>query len=78
MRIFRNRRSLVELIAIVALVVIAIPISAYILDHQRLRWPWEDVMTLEAEFRNAQAVSPGQGRSPGHRQRVRHRSAALR
>jgi len=63
MRIFRNRRSLAEFIAIVALVLIAIPISAYILDHQRLRWPWEDVMTLEAEFRNAQAVSPGQGQT---------------
>ena len=63
MRIFRNRRSLVELLAIAALVLIAIPISAYILDHQRLRWPWEDVITLEAEFRNAQAVSPGQGQT---------------
>ena len=63
MRILRNRRSLVELAAIVALVVLAIPISAYILDHQRLRWPWEDVITLEAEFRNAQAVAPGQGQT---------------
>lgn len=63
MRVFRNRRSLIEFIAIVALVVIAIPVSAYILDHQRLRWPWEDVITLEAEFRNAQAVAPGQGQT---------------
>lgn len=63
MRIFRNRRSLIELLAIVALVLLAIPISAYILDHQRLRWPWEDVITLEAEFRNAQAVAPGQGQN---------------
>ena len=63
MRIFRNRRSLAELAAIVALVVLAIPISAYILDHQRLRWPWEDVIALEAEFRNAQAVAPGQGQN---------------
>ena len=63
MRVFRNRRSLVELLAIVALVLTAIPVSVYILDHQRLRWPWEDVITLEAEFRNAQAVSPGQGQT---------------
>ena len=63
MRILRNRRSLAELLAIVALVLIAIPISVYILDHQRLRWPWEDVMTLEAEFRSAQAVAPGQGQN---------------
>ena len=62
-RIFRNRRSVVEFLAIVGLVILAIPISAYILDHQRLRWPWEEVMTLEAEFRNAQAVSPGQGQN---------------
>ena len=51
------------MLAIVGLVLLAIPISAYILDHQRLRWPWEEVMTLEAEFRNAQAVSPGQGQN---------------
>ena len=63
MRIVRNRRSLAELLAIVGLVLLAIPISAYILDHQRLRWPWEDVMTLKAEFRNAQAVAPGQGQN---------------
>jgi phospholipid/cholesterol/gamma-HCH transport system substrate-binding protein len=59
----RIRRHLVELLAVIALVLLAIPISAYILDHQRLRWPWEEVMTLEAEFRNAQAVAPGQGQN---------------
>ena len=59
----RVRRHLVELLAVIALVLLAIPISAYILDHQRLRWPWEEVMTLEAEFRNAQAVAPGQGQN---------------
>ena len=63
LRIFRSRRSLVEFLAIVGLVLLAIPVSAYILDHQRLRWPWEDVITLEAEFSNAQAVSPGQGQN---------------
>ena len=63
MRVFRNRRSLIEFVAIVALVVMAIPVSAYILDHQRVRWPWEKVITLEAEFRNAQAVAPGQGQT---------------
>ncbi|HYH58973.1 MAG TPA: MlaD family protein [Thermoleophilaceae bacterium] len=63
MRILRNKRSLAELLAIIALVVIAIPITVYILDHQRLRWPWEDVIALKAEFRNAQAVAPGQGQN---------------
>ena len=62
-RIFRSRRSLVEFLAIVGLILLAIPVSVYILDHQRLRWPWEDVITLEAEFSNAQAVSPGQGQN---------------
>ena len=62
-RTFRDRRSLVEFLAIVGLVLLAIPVSAYILDHQRLRWPWEDVITLEAEFSNAQAVAPGQGQN---------------
>jgi phospholipid/cholesterol/gamma-HCH transport system substrate-binding protein len=57
------RRHLVELLAVIGLVLLAIPIAAYILEHQRLRWPWEEVMTLEAEFRNAQAVSPGQGQN---------------
>ena len=59
----RVRRHLTELLAVIALVLLAIPISAYILDHQRLRWPWENVMKLEAEFRNAQAVAPGQGQN---------------
>ena len=59
----RVRQHIVELLAVSALVVLAIPVSAYILDHQRLRWPWEEVMTLEAEFRNAQAVAPGQGQN---------------
>ena len=57
------RRHIVELLAVMALVLLAIPISVYILEHQRLRWPWEEVMTLEAEFRNAQAVAPGQGQN---------------
>jgi phospholipid/cholesterol/gamma-HCH transport system substrate-binding protein len=59
----RIRRHFVELAAVLLLVALAVPISAYILDHQRLRWPWEDVMTLKAEFRNAQAVAPGQGQT---------------
>jgi phospholipid/cholesterol/gamma-HCH transport system substrate-binding protein len=41
--------------------VLSAAIAAYILDHQRFRWPWEEVMTLEVEFSSGQAVSPGQG-----------------
>jgi phospholipid/cholesterol/gamma-HCH transport system substrate-binding protein len=49
--------------AICAFMAIAAVVAAYILDHQRLRWPWEDVVRIEAEFSTGQAVSPGQGQS---------------
>jgi phospholipid/cholesterol/gamma-HCH transport system substrate-binding protein len=57
------RRYLVEMTAIVCFMLIAGVVAAYILDEQRLRWPWEDVMQIEAEFTTGQAVSPGQGQS---------------
>lgn len=59
----RVRRYLRELVAIACFITLAGVVAAYILDHQRLRWPWEDVMTLEASFRTAQAVTPGQGQT---------------
>lgn len=59
----RVRRYLRELVAIFGFVALAIVVGAYILDHQRLRWPWEDVMRIEATFANAQAVTPGQGQT---------------
>jgi phospholipid/cholesterol/gamma-HCH transport system substrate-binding protein len=59
----RVRRHLRELIAIGVFVAIAAVVSAYILDHQRLRWPWEDVMRIEATFSSAQAVTAGQGQA---------------
>ena len=57
------RRYLVEMAAVVCFVLIAAVVAAYILDEQRLRWPWEEVMRIEAEFQTGQAVSPGQGQS---------------
>jgi phospholipid/cholesterol/gamma-HCH transport system substrate-binding protein len=42
-------------------IVIAAAVAAYILDHQRLRWPWENVTKVYVELPSAQAVSPGQG-----------------
>lgn len=57
------RRHMVELLAVLAMVAVAIPVAAYILDHQRLRFPWEEVIELQAEFQNAQSVSPGQGQT---------------
>lgn len=59
----RVRRHLRELIAIAGFVTIAAVVAAYILDHQRLRWPWEEVTRIEATFSTAQAVTPGQGQT---------------
>ena len=57
------RRHLTELLAVLALVLVAIPVAVYILDNQRLRFPWENVIEIQAEFANAQSVSPGQGQT---------------
>lgn len=57
------RRHLLELLAVLALIATAVPVAAYILDHQRLRFPWEEVIQIQAEFQNAQSVSPGQGQT---------------
>ena len=59
----RVRRYLRELLAIFGFVALALVVGAYIVDHQRLRWPWEDVTRIEAVFSNAQAVTPGQGQT---------------
>jgi phospholipid/cholesterol/gamma-HCH transport system substrate-binding protein len=47
--------------ALIALVVVAIAVTGYILIHQRLPLPWEQAYTVKAEFPSAQAVTPGQG-----------------
>jgi phospholipid/cholesterol/gamma-HCH transport system substrate-binding protein len=57
------RRYLRHVLALTAMALAAAGISVYILDHQRLRWPWEDVMQIEAEFSSAQSVTPGQGQT---------------
>jgi phospholipid/cholesterol/gamma-HCH transport system substrate-binding protein len=41
--------------------VAATAVAAYILDNVRFRWPWTDIMHVQAEFQHAQAVTPGQG-----------------
>jgi phospholipid/cholesterol/gamma-HCH transport system substrate-binding protein len=55
------RRYLRPFLAILALVLVATGVAAYILEHQRLRFPWEDYYTVSAEFTSAQSVTPGQG-----------------
>jgi phospholipid/cholesterol/gamma-HCH transport system substrate-binding protein len=56
-------------ISVVAMVVIALFVGGYILSHERLSLPgWVPVLgknyvTLKADFRTAQAVTPGQGQA---------------
>jgi hypothetical protein len=57
------KRYAVPLAAIVALMMCAAAVGTYVLQHQRLRFPWEDVYTVKAEFQTAQAVTPGQGQN---------------
>ncbi len=59
------RGNLGNITAIVALLVIATAVSAYILDHQRLRFPFIEKQphTLYAEFATGQAVTAGQGQT---------------
>jgi phospholipid/cholesterol/gamma-HCH transport system substrate-binding protein len=58
-------RYLRPLIAVIVLFTVALGIAAYILDHQRLRFPLveEEPFRLKAEFATAQAVVPGQGQT---------------
>jgi phospholipid/cholesterol/gamma-HCH transport system substrate-binding protein len=50
--------------AIVALLVLSIVVGGYILNHERLRFPFgASTFTINAEFSTAQAVTPGQGQS---------------
>ena len=63
------RKHFRDFAAIVGLVVLAGAVSLYILDNQRLTAPgWvpvlgEDFFEFDAEFSNAQAVTPGQGQT---------------
>jgi len=50
--------------AVIGLAVIAALVALYILDHQRMRFPWEEKpVTLNFAFTTAQAVTPGQGQT---------------
>jgi phospholipid/cholesterol/gamma-HCH transport system substrate-binding protein len=58
------RKHAKAFLAIVGLVAIAGAISVYILNEQRLRFPWEAApLRLKAEFPTAQAVTAGQGQT---------------
>jgi phospholipid/cholesterol/gamma-HCH transport system substrate-binding protein len=59
------RKSLRDFIAVALLLILAVGVTVYILQEQRLRIPVleEKPFELKSEFRTAQAVVPGQGQS---------------
>lgn len=54
-----------DFVAIIALLVLSLAVAGYILNHERLRFPFisPSQFTINAEFQTAQAVTPGQGQS---------------
>lgn len=50
-------------LALSGIILIGIGVAGYIVSHQRLRFPWEERMTIVAEFSTAQSVTPGQGQT---------------
>ena len=59
------RRSLPRFLLLLAFMAVGIGVGAYIVAHQRLRFPLieEEPITLRAELPTAQAVTPGQGQT---------------
>ena len=55
------RRQIQYLWIIVAFMALAATIALYIARQERMRFPWEDVMQVSADFSSGQAVTPGQG-----------------
>ena len=51
--------------AIIGLLVLSVVVAGYILNHERLRFPFiqSSPFTINAEFSTAQAVTPGQGQT---------------
>jgi phospholipid/cholesterol/gamma-HCH transport system substrate-binding protein len=62
-RSFRSivRQYLWVVVTIAVFALISVATAAYLLDQQRFRWPWEDVMSLDVEFTSGQAITAGQG-----------------
>ena len=58
------RKHAKEALAVLGLIAVAAAVSLYILDQQRMRFPWEEApLRLQAEFPTAQAVTAGQGQT---------------
>jgi phospholipid/cholesterol/gamma-HCH transport system substrate-binding protein len=54
-----------DFVALMVLLILSVVVAGYILNHERLRFPFiqSTPFTLNAEFSTAQAVTPGQGQS---------------
>jgi phospholipid/cholesterol/gamma-HCH transport system substrate-binding protein len=58
------RKHAKAFVAVIGLMVVAAGVSLYLLDKQRMRFPWEAApLRLKAEFPTAQAVTAGQGQT---------------
>src|SRR5437764_3706102 len=59
------KTHLVDFIAILVLIVLAIVVSGYILSHERLQLPFvsQSQYTINAAFSSAKAVTAGQGQT---------------
>jgi phospholipid/cholesterol/gamma-HCH transport system substrate-binding protein len=50
-------------LALSGMIVLALGVAAYVTVHQRLIFPWQHRISINAEFETAQAVTPGQGQN---------------
>src|SRR5687768_18227314 len=59
------RRNLPRFLLLIAFMAVGLGVGAYIVAHQRLRFPLieEEPITLKAQLPTAQAVTPGQGQT---------------
>jgi phospholipid/cholesterol/gamma-HCH transport system substrate-binding protein len=59
------KKHIGDVLAIVALLALSIAVAGYILDHERLRFPFiqSTPFKMYAQFSTAQAVMPGQGQT---------------
>jgi phospholipid/cholesterol/gamma-HCH transport system substrate-binding protein len=50
-------------LALTGMIVLALAVAAYVAVHQRVVFPWQDRVSIWAEFETSQAVTPGQGQN---------------